>query len=52
MSEALAFMGGLVAMMIVWYVTELSHGSPYRRGYRDGYQEAVEAYKKYGEQED
>ena len=48
MSEWIAFMGGLIAMCIVWFVDSIRHESPYWRGYRDGYKEAIEAYKKYG----
>lgn len=46
MSEAIAFFCGMITMMIVWFVTDtLPKTSPYGRGYRDGYREAVEAYK-------
>ena len=44
MSEVLAFIIGLVAMMIVWFVTDGSSHSPYRRGYRDGYFDAAKAF--------
>ena len=34
MSEAIAFFGGLIAMMIVWFVTDGSTHSPYLGGKR------------------
>lgn len=47
MSEAIAFLAGMIAMMIVWFANDtLPRTSPYRRGYRDGYREAVEALKE------
>ena len=52
MSEAIAFFCGMIAMMIVWFVTDtLPRTSPYRRGYRDGYKDAMEEYKKIQEEE-
>lgn len=42
MSEAIAFVAGAIAMMIVWFINDTSPStSPYRRGYEDGYRKAM-----------
>ena len=47
MSEAIAFIGGAIAMAAVWFINDTSPvTSPYRRGYMDGYKDAMEEYKK------
>ena len=47
MSEAIAFIAGMIAMMIVWFANDtLPRTSPYRRGYMDGYKDAMKEYKK------
>lgn len=51
MSEAIAFFGGIIAMTLVWFWTDMSINSPYRRGYRDGYTEATKALLEKGEQQ-
>lgn len=43
MSEALGFFGGMVAMLVVWFITDGSAHSPYRRGYRQGFYDATKA---------
>ena len=49
MSEAIAFIAGLVAMGIVWFINDNStETSPYRRGFEDGYGKAMEDYKQKG----
>lgn len=41
MSEAIAFIAGMVAMGTVWFINDNStETSPYRRGFEDGYREA------------
>lgn len=43
MSEALAFIIGLIVMGCVWYWTDyLGHNSAYRRGYRDALRDEAE----------
>lgn len=47
MSEAIAFIAGLVAMMIVWFINDNStSASPYRRGFEDGYRKAMKDYEQ------
>ena len=47
MSEAIAFLAGMIAMMIVWFVNDTSPAtSPYARGYMEGYKDAMKEYKK------
>lgn len=47
MTEAIAFMAGMVAMMIVWFINDTSPTtSPYARGYVEGYKDAMEKHKK------
>lgn len=47
MSEAIAYIVGLIAMATVWFINDNSPDtSPYRRGYMDGYKDAMEEYKK------
>ena len=52
MSEAIAFIAGLVAMMIVWFINDTSTStSPYRRGFEDGYRKAMKDYEAEGREE-
>lgn len=47
MSEAIAFIAGMVAMGITWFINDnSSETSPYRRGFEDGYRKAMEDYKR------
>lgn len=47
MSEAIAYIAGMIAMAVVWFIYDTSPDtSPYRRGYMDGYKDAMEEYKK------
>lgn len=47
MSEAIAFIAGLFAMMMVWFTNDNSpRTSPYRRGFEDGYRKAMEDYEQ------
>lgn len=47
MSEAIAYIAGMIAMTVVWFINDTSPDtSPYRRGYMDGYKDAMEEYKK------
>ena len=47
MSEAIAFIGGVIAMAVVWFINDTSPTtSPYARGYVEGYKDAMEEYKK------
>lgn len=49
MSEAVAFIAGLLAMTVVWFLTDNSpETSPYRRGYMDGYKDSMERERKEG----
>ena len=42
MSEAIAFIAGLIAMMVVWFIYDTSpYTSPYARGYVEGYKDAM-----------
>jgi hypothetical protein len=46
MSEAIAFIAGMVAMGIMWFINDNSTStSPYRRGFEDGYRKAMGDYK-------
>ena len=50
MSEAIAFIAGLFAMMVVWFINDNSpRTSPYRRGFEDGYRKAMKYYEAEGE---
>ena len=40
MSEAIAFIGGAVAMMLVWFWDDLKN-NPYMRGYHDGVRDGI-----------
>lgn len=52
MSEAIAFMAGMVAMGITWFINDTdTRTSPYRRGFEDGYRKAMKDYKAEGETE-
>ena len=47
MSEAIAFIAGLVAMAVVWFINDNSPDtSPYRHGFEDGYRKAMEDEKR------
>ena len=47
MSEAIAFIAGLFAMMVVWFINDSStETSPYRRGFEDGYRKAMKDYEQ------
>ena len=47
MSEAIAFIAGMVEMGIMWFINDNSTStSPYRRGFEDGYRKAMEDYKR------
>ena len=47
MSEAIAFIAGLFAMMVVWFINDNSpETSPYRRGFEDGYRKAMKDYEQ------
>jgi hypothetical protein len=52
MNEAIAFiafMAGMVAMGITWFVNDNSpRTSPYRRGFEDGYRKAMKDYESEG----
>ena len=50
MSEAIAFIAGLFAMMVVWFINDTdTRTSPYRRGFEDGYRKAMKDYEAEGE---
>ena len=50
MSEAIAFIAGLFAMMVVWFINDNSpRTSPYRRGFEEGYRKAMKDYEQKGE---
>ena len=52
MSEAIAFIAGIVAMGIVWFINDNSpRTSPYRRGFEDGYRKAMKDYEAEGREE-
>ena len=47
MSEAIAFIGGAIAMAVVWFINDNSPDtSPYARGYVEGYKDAMKKYKE------
>lgn len=47
MSEAIAFIVGMVAMGIMWFINDNSpRTSPYRRGFEDGYRKAMKDYEQ------
>ena len=47
MSEAIAFIAGLFAMAVVWFINDNSpNTSPYARGYVEGYKDAMKKHKK------
>ena len=47
MSEAIAFIVGAIAMMVVWFIYDTSpYTSPYARGYVEGYKDAMKKHKK------
>ena len=47
MSEAIAFIGGAIAMAVAWFINDTSPvTSPYARGYVEGYKDAMKEYKK------
>ena len=47
MSEAIAFIAGIVAMGIVWFINDNDPiTSPYRRGFEDGYRKAMKDYEQ------
>lgn len=47
MSEAIAFLCGMIGMMVVWFINDNSPDtSPYARGYMEGYKDAMKKYKK------
>ena len=47
MSEAIAFIGGAIAMAVAWFINDTSPTtSPYARGYVEGYKDAMKKYKK------
>ena len=49
MTEAIAFIAGLVAMAVVWFINDNSpRTSPYRRGFEDGYRKAMKDYEQKG----
>lgn len=45
MSEAIAFFGGFMTMVIVWFVSDLKN-NPYMRGYADGVRDGVQEVMK------
>ena len=52
MSEAIAFIAGMVAMCITWFINDTSTStSPYRRGFEDGYRKAMKDYEAEGREE-
>lgn len=49
MTEAIAFIAGLVAMAVVWFINDNSPDtSPYARGYVEGYRKAMKDYEQKG----
>ena len=47
MSEAIAFIGGAIAMAVAWFINDTSPvTSPYARGYVEGYKDAMKKHKK------
>ena len=52
MSGAIAFIGGAIAMAVVWFINDTSpFSSPYARGYVEGYKDAMKKHKKREETE-
>lgn len=45
MSEAVAFLGGLVAMAIIWFINDAKN-NPYMRGYADGVKDGIQEVMK------
>lgn len=46
MSEAIAFIAGLFAMAVVWFIDDTNpNTSPYARGYVEGYKDAMKKHK-------
>lgn len=45
MSEAIAFVGGLIAMTIVWFVSDIKN-NPYMRGYEEGLHDGIQEVLK------
>jgi len=53
MSEAIAFIAGMVAMGITWFINDnSSRTSPYRRGFEEGYRKAMKDYEQNGARND
>ena len=47
MSNVIAFFGGMMATMVVWFIYDNSPDtSPYARGYVEGYKDAMKKHKK------
>ena len=47
MTEAIAFIAGLVAMAVVWFINDNSPDtSPYAHGYVEGYKNAMKKHKR------
>ena len=47
MSEAIAFVAGLIAMAVVWFINDTSPTtSPYAHGYVEGYKDAMKKHKR------
>ena len=47
MSEGIAFLFGMITMYLIWYTAIGREDSPYWRGYKQGYVEAIKAYEKF-----
>ncbi len=45
MGEAIAFFGGLIAMIVVWFAHDTKH-NPYMRGYADGLKDGIQEVMK------
>lgn len=45
MSEAVAFLGGLVTMAIVWFVNDTKN-NPYMKGYAEGLNDGIQEVMK------
>ena len=47
MTEAIAFIAGLFAMAVVWFINDNSPDtSPYAHGYVEGYKDAMKKHKR------
>lgn len=47
MSEVIAFIGGAISMVVIWFINDNSPDtSPYRHGFEDGYRKAMEDEKR------